>query len=106
MDRDDLRALYPQLGDALRDYMGRQLYTRTRLATGTRLTEGRESEESEEISSGDLATICKGVAISADPHRSYLDQQSYGSELSAPTTASLLLRVASLLSLTQQIGAT
>jgi len=81
MDQDDVRALYPQLGSELRDYMARQLNTRTRLATGTRLTEGQEREESEEIPSGDLATMCKGVAINADPHRSYLDQQPYGDEL-------------------------
>jgi len=51
------------------------------VATGTRLTEGWESEESEEIPSGDLATLCEGVAISADPHRSYLDRRPYGAEL-------------------------
>lgn len=81
MDQDDVRALYPQLGSALRDYMAQQLNTRTRMATGTRLTEGHEREESEEIPSGDLATMCKGVAINANPRRSYLDQQPYGDEL-------------------------
>jgi len=78
MNQDDVRALYPQLGGELRNYMAQQLNTRTRLATGTTLT---ESHEREEIPSGDLATICKEVAINADPHRSYLDRQPYGDEL-------------------------